>query len=357
MILRPVASSDYEGVAACLRRNGMAVRSEPDWRRLWDEHPYAAEFEDVPRGLVLEADGRIVGTISILWAKYWLRGRSLRVAISGNAAVDLEHRGGSIRLMGEAVRQPGVDLYINGSPSDVAAKLMDSMKVRRVPQPNYDVSLLWTPSGRRLARAGLVRRGLPFSGALSWPLGLAFALLSSWKMRRAPRGDGHVQQESAFSSEFEDLWDVLRDETDRLIAFRDEAMLRWRYEELIHRGDARLLTARLSGRLAGYAILKRVIRPALGIEQYTIHDIQCVRDNAEVSGALLRAALHWARRDGMDLLEWVGHSGTKRTVAEGCAALRYQMDVWQAYYHTRDPELKTILAASERWSFGPYDSD
>jgi hypothetical protein len=46
-----------------------------------------------------------------------------------------------------------------------------------------------------------------------------------------------------------------------------------------------------------------------------------------------------------------------RAIAERAALLRYRLDVWQAFYYTRDPSLKAALAAPENWDFSPYDSD
>jgi len=355
VIFRAATPSDFAGIAACLARNEMSVPTEEEWRHIWDEHPYAHDFRDVPRGFVLEADGVIVGSIFNLWAKYRLNGRTLRVAISGSAAVDPAHRGGSIKLMGETVRQAGVDLYLNGSPSEVAAKIMDTLKVRRVPQPDYDVSLLWATRGYRLALAGLKRQNVPAPRLVAWPVGIAIQLASRIK---AMRGPSHaVTVDDRFSDEFDELWAAIQSQATHLVAFRDRRMLEWRYGRQLARQKARVLTVRRGRRLAGYAVLVRSSRPRLGIEQYAVHDIQCVGEDPDLTAALIRAALQTTRRDGLDLLEWVGHTRSKRAVAVRNSALRYRLNVWQAYYFTRDPELKRELANPERWAFGLYDSD
>jgi hypothetical protein len=333
----------------------MLVPSEEEWRRIWDQHPYADDFRDVPRGFVLEADGVIVGSIFNLWAKYWLNGRPLRVAISGSAAVDRAHRGSSIKLMGETVRQPRVDLYLNGSPSELAAKIMDTLKVRRVPQPDYDVSVIWATRGYRVARAQLKRRSVPGATLIAWPAGIAIQLASRIK---AMRGSSHgVAVDVRFSEEFNELWTTIRSQATHLIAFRDRPMLEWRYGRQLAQQRARVLTVRRGRRLAGYAVLVRSSRPSFGLEQYAVHDIQCVDDDPDLTGALIRGALDTTRHDGLDLLEWVGHTRSKRAVAERNSTLRYRLNVWQAYYFTRDPELKRDLASPERWAFGLYDSD
>jgi hypothetical protein len=356
MILRPVERGDYRGVAGCLQRNDMTLMPEEDWLRSWDEHPYVADFMDIPRGFVLEVDGQIVGTIANIWAKYWLNGRTLRVAISGSAAVDPAHRGGSIKLLGETVRQRGVDLYLNGSPSAVAAKVMESLKVRRVPQRDYDVSLLWPTSGRRVALAGLRRRKVPLARLAAIPAGAWLGVRTAFKSALVRTRD-RAESEPAFTSEFDDFWEQRRSESTRLIAFRDRRMLEWRYARLLARGRARLLTVRRSGRLAGYAILVRTARERLGIEEYLVHDLQCLGDDVGVSAALIHAALRETRSAGLDLLEWVGQAGPRRDTAERASSLTYRLDVWQAYYYTRDADLKRELGDPDRWSFGPYDSD
>jgi hypothetical protein len=356
MIFRPVERRDYAGVAACLRRNEMTLLPEDEWLRVWDEHPYAADFADVPRGFVLEVEGEIVGTIANLWAKYWLNGRTLKVAISGSAAVDPAHRGGSIKLMGETVRQRGVDLYLNGSPSAVASKIMESLKVRRVPQPNYDVSLLWPAAARRVALAGLKRRRIPLAALASVPAGMVLAARAAAK-GSSIRANARAEIESGFSSDFDEFWERRRSEFTRLIAFRDRAMLEWRYGRMLANGRARLLTVRRSGRLVGFTVLVRTAREKLGIEEYLIHDVQVLGDDPGVTAALIRGARRETKAAGLDLLEWVGQSGPRRDTAERTSSLTYQLDVWQAYYYTRDADLKRELDAPDRWSFGPYDSD
>src|SRR5262249_2540088 len=110
-------------------------------------------------------------------------------------------------------------------------------------------------------------------------------------------------------------------------------------------------------RLVGYAVLARMTREKLGIEQYLIHDVQSVGDDPGITAALIRGALRETKAAGLDLLEWVGQSGLRRDTAQRTSSLTYRLDVWQAYYYTRDADLKRDLDTPDRWSFGPYDSD
>ncbi len=357
MRFRPVELADYRGVAACLERNGMSVPGEAEWRRLWDAHPYRTEFADVPRGFVLEDQPGIVGTIFNFWAKYWFRGQSLRAAISGDAAVDPAYRAGSIKLLGETVRQPGVDMYLNGSPSAVASKIMDTLKVTRVPQAGYDVSLLWIANGRRFARAGLRRKGVPLGPVLAPPVGVGLRVLGALRMRRGGRRVVPVRRYAQFDDAFDVFWEALRDQTTRLTGYRDRAMLEWRYGAALRAGHARLLCAERDGALAGYAILLERGRPGLGLRQFLVHDLRCLDEDPAIALGLLQGALEETSAAGLDLLEWVGQAGAPRAVAERTCATRFRLDVWQAFYYTRDKALRSGLRAPDAWAFGPYDSD
>jgi hypothetical protein len=334
----------------------MSAGSREHWLAIWDEYPHRAEFEGIPRGFVIEADGSIVGSISSVWAKYSLAGRELRATLAGNAAVDPSHRASSIRLFGEQLLQPNVDLYLNGSASEATSKVMETLKVRRVPQPSNDVCLLWG-SGTRFARAGLERKGVPLARVAAWPVGLALGMGSSFKIRRAGGTPYPVIETDAFSEEFDDLWRIVRGRATQLIGFRDSATLHWRYSREIAAGNATILTVRRDAKLAGYVTLVRRPRPALGVTGYCIHDFQCVDDDPELVSSLLAAAWRQTRKASIDLLEWSGFAGQKRAIAERSCLLTFSLDVWQAFYYTKDRGLKAELDSPARWEFSSYDSD
>jgi len=356
IVLRPAESSDYDGVVACLQRNGMPAWTPGQWRALWEEHPSRHDFVGVPRGFVLDADSSIVGTISSLWAKYRFRGRDLRAVVAGRAAVDAEHRANSIRLFGEQLQHAGADLYLNGSASVTTSKVMDAMKVPRVPQAGNDVALLWPARAMVVARVGLSRRRVPLARLFARPVASLLEAASAIRLHSfaKPRG---VDEVSRFDSDFDAFWQSMQERTSQLIAVRDRTTLTWRYGPQVAAGEAHVMVARKAGLLVGYAVLVRRPRPSLGVTAYVIHDLQCLNDEGETMMALLSAAWRRTRRDGLDLLEWSGFSGIRRLRAERVAVLPYQLDVWQAYYFTKDPVLRRELAVTDAWSFSSYDSD
>lgn len=331
--------------------------SRERWLSIWEDYPYRKEFEDIPRGFVLEADGSIVGSISSVWAKYALGDRELRVVIAGNAAVDAAHRSASIRLFGQQLLQPGIDLYINGSASETASKLMETLKLSRVPQPRNDICLLWPTRGSSVARAGLERRGVPLAGALAWPVGAGLHFYTRLKLHFPAHELYPVQSTDSFSGEFDLFWQVLRSGATQLIGFRDSATLRWRYSRLVSAGGATILTVRRTGEFAGYAVVVRGQHPSMRIAACSIHDLQCVDSDPALVTSLLAASWRYARDLSVDLLEWSGFSGSKRAIAEKAAALTYRLDVWQAFYYARDRGLRKELEAENRWEFSSYDSD
>jgi hypothetical protein len=193
--------------------------------------------------------------------------------------------------------------------------------------------------------------------ALSWPVGSGLRLASRLKLRQAWGANYPVAVAGGFTEAFDDLWHTIRDRSTTLVGFRDRGTLHWRYARDIAAGNAVLLTVKRDGLLAAYAVLMRTPRPALGIVDNAVHDLQCVDEDPGLVGSLLRAAWKETRARSLDMLEWFGFSGSKRAIAERASLLRYRLDVWQAFYFTRNRALKQELSVPERWDFGPYDSD
>ena len=356
-VIRPAEIADYEGIARCLDRNGMVCPSRERWLATWDAYPHAEDFRGVPRGFVIESEGDIVGSITSVWMNYCLGGRELRAIYAGNAAVDIAHRGSSIRLFVKHLLQSGVDLYLNGSASAATSKVMDALRVPRVPQAGNDVVLLWPARGTKLASAGLERRGVPAARLLAWPVGLGLGIASRARLRRLGAARLPTTRVGAFTEEFDDLWRRLRSGSTRLLGYRDAATLEWRYGSRLRDKTATVIVVHRDGVLSGYVILVRAARPRLGLANAAIQDLQCVDEDPELIASLMTAALRAARADGLDALEFAGFAGQKREAVERAALLRHHLDVWQAYYFCNDQKLGEELSASRLWDFSGYDSD
>jgi hypothetical protein len=356
-VIRPAEIADYDGIARCLDRNGMVCAPRERWLATWDAYPHAEDFPGVPRGFVIESDGGIVGTITSVWANYCLGGRELRAILAGNAAVDVAHRGSSMRLFVTHLLRSGVDLYLNGSAAAATSKVMDALRVPRVPQADNDVVLLWPARGNKLASAGLQRRGVPAARLLAWPVGLGLGIVSRARLRRLGAARLPTTRIRAFTEEFDDLWRRLRSGSTRLLGYRDAATLEWRYGSRVRDKTATVIGVHRDGVLSGYAILVRAARPRLGLTNAAIQDLQCVDEDPDLLASLMTAALRAARTDGLDALEFPGFAGPKREAAERASLLRHHLDVWQAYYFCNDQKLGDELNASRLWDFSAYDSD
>src|SRR5580698_8290148 len=79
--LRQARFEDHAEIAALEQSQGLKAKPFEEWRRLWTCNPSYKEFgPDWPIGWVLEAKGRIVGTLSNLPLSYVFQGSKLLVA-------------------------------------------------------------------------------------------------------------------------------------------------------------------------------------------------------------------------------------------------------------------------------------
>src|SRR5580658_7505651 len=97
--IRPASLTDAEAISQIHQRNGLSEFDTEAWRSAWQSYPFAAEFQDIPIGWVLETDtGSLVGTIGNVHMLYDLAGQRIRAAIATAWAVDAPHRGRALHL-------------------------------------------------------------------------------------------------------------------------------------------------------------------------------------------------------------------------------------------------------------------
>src|SRR5437870_4422714 len=98
--LRPAAFEDYAEIAAVARENGLRASDEREWRRFWTDSPLWPRIgRQWPIGWVLEAGGRIVGSIVSVPSLYVFQGRELICANGRAWNVLPSYRGFALWLM------------------------------------------------------------------------------------------------------------------------------------------------------------------------------------------------------------------------------------------------------------------
>ncbi len=354
--LRPATFEDADSIARLGLRNGGGQLDIPVWRARWELYPLAAELKPIPIGWVLEQDGEVVGTFGNVPLVYELEGRRLVAAIAADWAVDAAYRSMSIRLLTTFLKQPGVDLCINGSANPTVSKVLASMKTPAIPEPDYSSPMFWAASPVEFVGAVLRKRAVRFSNVLAWPAGAA---LGVWDYARGSGRGGSSEKVfrlPAFDDRFDRLWDLLRQGPARLRSVRTCAVLEWRFGRALRQEGAVLLAAGSLDRLTGYAVLQRRPNPELGLGVYDVVDLQAAGDNAETVRSLLIAAVAAAREDGVGALKFLTGHPSKRLPAIGLHPHSYNLGYNQLYYRTTSPDLATALDSPDVWDFAPFET-
>jgi hypothetical protein len=354
--IRPASLSDAEAISQIHKRNGLSEFDTQAWRSIWASYPFAAEFQDIPIGWVLETDaGALVGTIGNVHLLYELAGQRFRAAIATAWAVDAPHRGRALHLTTTFFKQKGPDLLLNGSANPIASKVLTALQIPRIPIPDYGSPCFWAARPRAFAKAVLQRRGTPAAPILSYPAGLALNVRDI--LRRSGRGklSGPVRRLQMFDSRFDSLWQGIGAGPQCLRAVRTQAVLHWKFNADLNAGRAVLLAAESGGNLSGYIVLARRLGSDLGMSLYDVADFQAAGDQPSVFRDLLIAAVQLAREEGVDAVKLLTGTPAKRIPAMTLLPYTYQLPFWQLYYKA-SPALKPVLGTANAWDFSLFDT-
>jgi hypothetical protein len=354
--IRPALFTDAGAIGALHVRNGLGDFDARAWQRQWESYPFAADFQDVPIGWVLETEtGALAGTISNVQMLYELEGRRLKTVFASSWAVDSERRGRALHLTTAFFKQKGVDLLLNVSASPTTSKILTGLKIPRIPIPDYGTPCFWAANSRAFAKAVLQRRGLSAAALLAWPAGVALTVRDI--LRRSGRGkpSGTINRLYAFDERFDALWQRIAAGPSRLRAVRTRAVLDWKFREELDKGRAAVLASGTGDKLSGYIVLLRRPGSDLGMSLYDVADYQAAWDDPAVYNDLLLAAIQLARDEDVDAVKLMTGTPAKRSPAMALHPYTYQLPFWQLYYRAA-PELMPALASASAWDFSLFDT-
>jgi hypothetical protein len=355
--LRTATVDDTEAIGQLHERNGLGPMDPAVWRSLWEGSPFAAEYRDIAIGWVLETgDGSVVGALGNVHMLYDLDGSALKGAIATAWAVDRDYRGRSLQLMTAFLKQTNVDLWLDGSASVAASRVLTAMKLSRIPLPGYDVPCFWAARPRGFAKAALTRKSVPCAGVLAWPAGIVLGARDVIRRSGQRRMASRVNRIDSFDDRFDSFWLRLRESPSRLRAVRTRAALEWRFGAQLRAAQARIIVARDGASLSGYAVLLHRHSPELGMELYDIADLQALRDDTAITRDLLLASIGLAREEKADAVKIVTGTPFRRLAVDELKPYTYRLPFWQLFYKVESAELRSALATADAWDFSLFDT-
>lgn len=367
--IRTATPADRPAIAALIARVGF----DYDVSDATAPGPLAADLlpanTDIPGlpgqafepGWVIEIEGRIAGSLENRIQPYVLGSDPLVAAAASAMIIEPPLRSLSAPLIDRYARQPGVDLLINTTATNAAARLFTTFfSFRRPPGPSFADVAFWITNGPAFARYLARRKGGWWQRLAP---GLTPAALVAARLRRPPASwlggiDVTAVPLEMLNPAFDQLFvAVCAAKPGVLLARRDRATLQWRFARLHRIGQLTLLEARRAGQLTGYLALGRYDQPGLGFHRLRVIDLLAQDDDQAVLKALLAGAHDLARRQRVAVLEVVGLPAPMRALIGTGRPLRRQMASDPYLFRPRRPGLETRLATETAWYPTSIDGD
>ena len=354
--IRPAIFEDATAIDRLSARNGLGPLDLTAWRECWEAHPFAADFQDVPTGWVLDNDGAVVGNLDNIHMLYEFGNRKLKAVVAAGWAVDPEFRGKALQLMTTFLRQPHVDLWLNVSATPATAQILTAMKTPRIPIPDYATPCFWPVRRRAFARAALLRRSVRGAALLAWPAGVAMLVRDIYRGSGRGTPASTIRRLPDFDERFDGLWQDHASAPARLRAVRNRAVLQWRFRGEIRTGRATIVAAERGATLLGYAVLVRRAGSGLDMALSEVADLQARGDDPSVFRDLLLGSIKTARDDGADAVKFMSGTPVKRAPADALRPYTYSLPLWQLYFKTASPDLTLELSRADAWDFSWFDT-
>jgi hypothetical protein len=358
--VRVATFDDYVDIAAVETANGLAAKTQEEWRHLWTNNPVYQRLRDWPIGWVLEdREGHVVGSIGNVPLEYHLDGRAYLCATGRAWAVDPQYRGFSLALLAPQIEQRNVDLFLATTANRTTAALYSRLGWRRVPAGEWDRAAVWvTNYARTVPRYLAATAPGPVSalaGVLLYPPLLLRDLLS--RRRQTRRTGCDLQWSAGFDARFDELWrDLLERNPRLLLSTRTADTLNWHFKPALDQNRLWILTACRDRRLIGYTIFERRDSRAFDVRRMLLIDSQAPPEEHDLPSAMLEMTLDRCRREGIDVLENTGcWFKTRRPFA---ARPRYRgLESWCYLFQPGTADLAGALQSAAPWAPTQFDGD
>jgi hypothetical protein len=312
-----------------------------------------------PIGWVLEADGgRLVGSIANIPSLYTFRGRDLLCANGGAWVTAADYRPFAPWLMDEYFSQHDVDLFMNTTVGKLATPILSALSTR-IPMGEWQTIAYWITGYRGFAKKALDKMRIPLPASLAYPAAAALRVKDALFLKAIPDAPPSIEVASIdrFDSRFDAFWaELVRQNPDKLLAYRDSAALSWHFGVGLRSDRVRIFTASTGGLLRAFCVIRRQDR-LQAVKRMRIVDYQTVDGERDLLPALLKAALRHCAAQGIHLLDHLGRQIPKTQSIDRYAPYRYKLLYWPYYCHAPDPAVNDQLRDPQVWDPSSFDGD
>lgn len=325
----------------------------------WNDHPFGNEFHNVPIGWLLEdRTGRPIGTFSNHWGAYHYQGQFLRAGIaSAWAVLPGTETTVSLSLLEAYLHQPNVDLLIDTTANIEAGRVMQAMRMRRIPVADLDHCSFWILDYGTFLAAAARKSRIPLPRAAGRVAGAPLNALT-WLARMPSRRTSAIESVRRFDHRFDTFWGALcRTFPQRLTAIRDARTLRWHFRQRLAQDRLAIQILTSGSEIRAYSILAFDPAPPAGRFRARLVDLQFLEPDPVALQPLIKQTLDAAVARKAFVLEVVGFSPEKLRLISDFGLHRRRLPSWPFLFKARAPGLAEALTRPATWDPSSYDGD
>jgi hypothetical protein len=237
--------------------------------------------------------------------------------------------------------------------------LFKFFECNEIPGPTCAEVFFWIINYTRFSTAFLRKKRMPVFAGIRHAAGLTLYVRD---LAHRPKGR-YLQKEisllASFDKRFDVIWDSLRQRRNRLLAVRTREALTWQFRPSLESGDIVILGLMEGDNLSGYLVMRRYDQEQYGLRRFRVVDIQAVRDEEDTILSLMTAALEYAARYGVDVVEAMGFHKSKHDLLERLHPHRRALPSSPFLYRVSQDSrpLRDALQQADAWDPSPFDGD
>lgn len=366
--IRTVRPDEMQDANAFLIDMGLTLPTAPsDVDRFWagrGQFNPALNIHDtdVPRGWVLEDDGKMVGFFGNLPLAGVFNGKPVRIACASAWGIHPDYRDHTEAMCRAYFEQPNVDLLIVTSAIKPTARRFEQFGGAPIPQPDLAEIPFWIVDSWGFLRAAFRKKGQ--GKTMAWISGLLASVPLDFTMRlkgRRPYGAlNHITPVGldGVDDAFDDLWARKQKELKgRIVSVRDAAALKWCFGLGSNHSETKLIRFDKDGTLHGYVAVVTEKVPDIGLKRLKIADVLIENDDPDVARALFAAAYEYGIAKRCHVVEVIGLPPSLRALVNKHKPYSRPMPTQPFYYKVVNLALADTAADPDGWYVSAFDGD
>ena len=356
--LRETSSQDYKKIKELFKRNNLNIIDHKRWVSLWKKNPFLKKRRKWAKGWIMESNKKIVGHFGNFPTKYFFNNKSYICSVACGWVVDKNYRSHSILLLKKFFSQKRIDFFLNTTPTDKAAIIMNAFKAKQIPVENLTYSYFIILNIKKNLYYFLKKNFFPFKNLILNLL--SFLLINLFKKKikfwENNFSEKNIVKCTKIDSRFNLFWKKIKNSKKNILLFqRDKNWLDWHLGSFLKKNQAWIMINLKNKKIDSYAICIENNDDKNFKRAYLIDLITFDKNDSSVN--LIGACINEAKKRNCDIFEFRGFNNDVLKKIKFFKPFKKKLLFNPFYYKSNNDKLGSILKKSIHWSPSYMDGD